>query len=89
MIVEYQVGLLETIRYETEKAQGAPDRSEHTAQTIYTERAAKVSNTGQAIDMVRRYDKLKIVPAPPRNPSRPPLLQDMTIWYHLRTGRVP
>src|SRR5262245_37305721 len=46
LITQYQVGALETIKTETEKAQGAPDRTEFTTQTIYTERPAKVGKLG-------------------------------------------
>src|SRR5262249_19116796 len=46
LLVQYQVGVIETIRSETEKAQGAPDRTGYTYRLIYTERPAKTSRNG-------------------------------------------
>src|SRR5262249_17921221 len=46
LLVQYKVGVIETIRSETEKAQGAPDRTGYTYRLIYTERPAKTSRNG-------------------------------------------
>src|SRR5262249_10646408 len=44
VLSQYQVAMLETIKRTTEKSQGAPDRSETTFRTVYTERAARVGS---------------------------------------------
>ena len=57
VLTQYQVGIVETQKTETETEQGAPDRAKVTHQTIYTERVAQVGKYGEMSTAVRRYDK--------------------------------
>ena len=82
-IVEYQVGAIETIRVETEQAEGAPDREEVTYRTVYTERPAKVGRLGEVVDAVRRYDKFQVTAARALNAGMSSMFRDLKIWYHL------
>src|SRR5207245_1350424 len=49
LIGQYRVAVRETIRDSTERPQGAPERTEHTLQVIYSERPAKLANTGAVL----------------------------------------
>jgi hypothetical protein len=90
LITQYMVASVETIRTDTETAQGAPERAEYTYQTIYTERPAQVSKLGDVTDAVRRYDVFRIVKSTFSPPAyNPPLLKDLTIWWKLIPGRMP
>jgi hypothetical protein len=89
LITQYQVGALETIKTETEKAQGAPDRTELTTRTIYTERPAKVSRLGEVTDAVRRYEVYRIQGTLKNLSRAASWFKDLSIWYRLRAGRAP
>jgi hypothetical protein len=89
LVTQYQVGLRDTIRTETEKAQGAPDRSEGSILLIYTERPAQVTKPGETTDVVRRYDQIRTEGALKAPHATPPLLQGLNIWYHVRKGGFP
>jgi hypothetical protein len=86
LVTQYRVGARETVKMTTEKAQGAPDRSESVRKTIYTERAAAVSRLGEATDSVRRYDRDELTA---KDAVKPPSLQGLTIWYHRQPGDRP
>jgi hypothetical protein len=85
-ITQYRVGVRERFKRRSEKAQGAPDQSEESRQTIYTERAAHVSKLGEVTDSVRRYDYDVIHT---RETVKSPSLQGLTILYHRRAGDLP
>ncbi|HZW29537.1 MAG TPA: hypothetical protein VFF52_02455, partial [Isosphaeraceae bacterium] len=89
LITQYQVGALQTLKTETEKAQGAPDRKEITTRTIYTERPAKVTRLGEVTDTVRHYDSFRIQITPKDLSPNASLFKDLSIWYRLRPGRLP
>ncbi len=90
VITQYRVGLRETQRIEREKAQGAPDRSEVTHQTIYTERAAQVSKLGEVAAAVRRYDRFqKKELATPTQAARRPVFEGLTVWLRRQAGQKP
>ncbi len=89
LITQYQVGVRDVIKTETEKTQGAPDRTEGSILVIYTEGPAQVNKLGEATDAVRRYDRVRtdgVLKGPPANP---PLLQGLNIWYRVRKGGFP
>jgi len=85
LVTQYQVGIRQTLKEVREKLQGAPERKEFWTQTIYTERAAKVTNLGDVIDAVRRYDKF-FQKGPPTTAARTtasqktPLFEGLTVW---------
>jgi hypothetical protein len=87
---QYMVASMDTIRTETEKPQGAPDRTEHIYQTIYTEAPLQVNKLGEVIEAMRRYDVFQLVkgssPLPPYNP---PILKGLTISWKLAPGKTP
>ena len=89
MIGPYQVGSLETVQFEDEKPQGAPDRNEGTIQVIYTERPAKVTKLGEVTDLIRYYDEFR--PGGTFNAVRatPPLVKGLTLWCRLHKGGTP
>lgn len=89
VIVQYQVGAIETMRVEIEKANGAPDREEVKYRTIYTERPAKVGRQGEVVDAVRRYDSFRVASARPDHARYARFFKDLGVWYHLRPGSVP
>jgi hypothetical protein len=88
-LVQYQVGSRETIRIETEKAAGAPNRQEVTYQTIYTERPAKIGRLGDATEMVRRYDAFRVQGLRQNEPRLAALFHDLRLWYQFRAGAAP
>ncbi len=89
LIVEYQVGTIETIRVEREKAEGAPDRDEVTYRAVYTERPAKVGRLGELVDAVRRYDKFQVTSTRANDAQVSRMFRDLKIWYHLGPSAVP
>ncbi len=89
LIVQYQVGAVETYRIETEKATGAPDRQELTCKTMYTERPAKVGRLGEVVDAVRRYDSFRVTSAPATHARLSRLFQGLSLWLHMRNGPLP
>jgi len=89
LVTQYRVGVLDTLKEVSEKAQGAPDVRQTSQQTIYTERAAKVGPVGEMTDAVRRYDTVRTKAMAPRPPLNPPFLQGLEIWYHRRPGERP
>jgi hypothetical protein len=85
-LVQYQVGSIETIRSETEKPRGAPDRQEIEYRTIYTERAARLGRLGEVTDAVRRYDSFRAGGAAQALPQMAILMRGLSLWYHARAG---
>ncbi|MDR3634247.1 MAG: hypothetical protein P4L84_10600, partial [Isosphaeraceae bacterium] len=90
VLSHYRVAVLETIKGTTEKAQGAPDRSEIAFRTIYTERPARVGSgaAGDVLDAVRHYDTFRPVPDRSRPVDARPL-EGLTVWYHPRISDEP
>jgi hypothetical protein len=90
VLSQYRVAVLETIKSTTEKPQGAPDRSEVSFRTIYTERPARVGSGsgGDVLDAVRRYDAFRPVPDRSRPGDARPL-EGLTVWYHPRVQDEP
>ncbi len=85
LVSQYQVGVRQNLKQVREKVQGAPERMEFWTQTIYSERAAKVTNLGDVIAVVRRYDKFfEKRPAPtvsqPTASQKAPLFEGLTVW---------
>jgi hypothetical protein len=88
-VTEYQVGVRETFKKVIEKQQGAPERFETSRQTLYVERAASVSKTGDLVNAVRRYDKFNFK-GPVSTPSpKSPFFEGLTVWIHTRPDRGP
>jgi hypothetical protein len=80
LVTQYQVGIRQTLRSVREKPQAAPERAESWTQTIYTERAAKVTNLGDVVDAVRRYDKFFQKGLPTPAIQKTPLFEGLTVW---------
>ncbi len=90
LVTQYQVGILQTLKSVREKLQGAPERKESSTQTIYTERAAKVTNLGDVVDAVRRYDKFRQSGPPGTAPPKNPLFEGLTVWVTRgKSGTLP
>jgi hypothetical protein len=89
LITQYQVGVHELSKTEKEKPQGAPERSEGSLRVIYTERPVQVTKLGEATDVVRRYDRFQAAGPLMPAPSNPPLLEGLSIWFHLHVGAFP
>ena len=88
LLTQYRVGLRETQKAEREKQQGAPDRFQHTHQTIYTERTAQATKMGELTSAVRRYDKFRLRGVETA-PAKPPYLEGLTIFYKPQPARKP
>ena len=88
LIVQYQVGSIETIRRELEKERGAPDRQEIEYRTIYTERPTRVARPGE-VDTRRRYDVFRAGGVAQADPRMAILLRGLDLWYHPRAGTAP
>jgi hypothetical protein len=89
LLSQYRVGVRATQKEEREKAQGAPERSEFSHLTVYTERPAQVNKLGQVTSTVRRYDRFRrtqktAIKAPPT-----PLMEGLTIAYRFQPGQKP
>jgi hypothetical protein len=82
LITQYQVGVRENFKSVREKAQGAPDRTESSTLTVYTERSAKVSKSGEISDAVRRYDRFDQKGLRLGAAEKAPLFQGLTTWIH-------
>jgi hypothetical protein len=89
LIGSYQVGSLETVRVEVEKAQGAPDRNEGTIQAIYTERPAKVTKLGEVTDLIRYYDEFRPGGSFQAVPAQPPLVKGLLLWCRFQRAGLP
>ncbi len=89
LIGSYQVGSLETINSEEERAQGAPVRKGYNVRVLYTERAAKVTKFGEVTDLVRRYDDFRVGGDLAVLPATPPLLKDLSIWCTFQKVGLP
>ncbi|WP_337174992.1 hypothetical protein [Paludisphaera sp.] len=86
---QYQVGAREKLKFSRERAGGAPETNEATLQTIYTERAVKVTPAGAATDVVRRYERARMSTTlkehrPFQNPG---FLEQLTLWYRIAPGQ--
>ena len=88
-LVQYQVGTREITRVTQEKPQGAPEVSQTTFQTIYTERVGKLGKGTSVSDLVRRYDRadLKTTLDIPRYKTK--LLEGLTVLYRPRPHLLP
>jgi len=80
LVTQYQVGIRQTRKEVREKQQGAPERFEFWTQTIYTERAGKVTNLGDVSEAVRRYDKFFQKRLPTAAIPKTPLFEGLTVW---------
>lgn len=85
---QYRVGIRETIERIIEKPQGAPDRVRETYQTIFSERAARILQTGEVTDTIRRYATFRKTPDPFKPTDERPL-EGLTLWYHAGNGVDP
>lgn len=85
---QYRVGIRETIERIIEKPQGAPDRTRGTFQTIFSERAARMLQTGEVTDTIRRYATFRKTPDPFKATEEHPL-EGLTLWYHAGNGVDP
>jgi hypothetical protein len=88
-ITQYRVGARETQKVEHEKQQGAPNRSQFSRQTIYTEQPALVSKLGEVISAVRRYDRFQLKGIATARTPVLPFFEGLTIFYKLRPGQKP
>jgi hypothetical protein len=90
LITQYRVGMQHTAKFLREKAQVAPERNQWSRTSLYTERIAKVTRSGEPSDLIRRYDRIilskELLPARPLNP---PWLEGLTIWYQRRAALKP
>ena len=67
----------------------APERSETSRTSIYTERAGKVTRLGEPTDLLRRYDSVSRKDPVFVKPMNPPFLVGLTVWYHNRPPMLP
>jgi hypothetical protein len=88
-VVQTKVDILETIKSEIEKPQGAPARTQYEVQTIYTERPAELGTDGAVISAVRRYDRFLLKPDNFTKPGDAPPLQGLSVWYQRQQARDP
>ncbi len=89
LISQYLVGSHVTTKIVREKAQAAPERSETSHTELYVERAGRVSRTGEAVDLIRRYDRVIIKELAPSRTLNPPFLEGLLVWYHRRPPVKP
>jgi hypothetical protein len=90
VVVQSRVAIRETIKIETDKAKGAPDRKQVSVQTIYTECPAELGGDGTATSAVRRYDAFRLNPEPPGyKPSDARPLEGLSIWFQPRPNENP
>jgi hypothetical protein len=89
LMVEYQVGSIETIRREREKTKGAPELLEGTTTTVYTERTMKIGRAGEVLDAIRRYDVYRGDKVTQAALGGVTPLRGLTLWYHPRAGLDP
>jgi hypothetical protein len=87
----HRVAFRETIFWIIENPQAAPSRKEATTHVIYSERPAEVSNLDERMvsAAVRRYESVRLDPLPEGRAPRPPLFDNLTIWFEERTGDPP
>ena len=81
LIVQKEIGSLETFKIEVETPQGAPLRNERTTRAIYTELPARVGKLGEVLDLVREYRIYSVSAYEPPDPAKPPL-KDLSVWCH-------
>jgi hypothetical protein len=89
LLTQYQVGLIESQKTEREKQQGAPDRSQISHRTIYTERTAEATKIGELTSAVRRYDRFKMDDLAASQRAKVPYFEGLTILYKLQPARRP
>ncbi|MBX6313416.1 MAG: hypothetical protein IRY99_10945, partial [Isosphaeraceae bacterium] len=91
LIDQYRVAFKETLKTETETARGTPRREEWVRQAIFAERPAAISslNEGLVTDLVRRYDKVHIVPNPWARLSGRDSWEGLTLWLHIQPSGPP
>jgi hypothetical protein len=90
LITQYRVGMQHTAKFVREKGQGAPERSQWSRTTLYTERAAKVTRAGEPSDLIRRYDRVILSKElQPARPISPPFLEGLSIWHQRRPAAKP
>jgi hypothetical protein len=88
-LVQWKVGVVETIKTEIDNPKGAPGRKHIVAQTIYSERAAELSPDQAVTAVVRRYDTFRLTPDPGSKPGDPRPLEGLKVWYQLQSGANP
>ncbi len=79
LITQYRVGVLETTKFETDRAKGAPERKERSRLMKFVERAGRTGKLGEAADLIRRYDTVMVKDLVQARALNPPLLQGLTI----------
>jgi hypothetical protein len=89
LIKQYRVATRDTSKIVRDRPQSAPEQTDDTLQTIYTERVAQVNRIGLATDTVRRYDKVFSKSAARAPVMTPPYLQGLTILYRRRPKQRP
>ena len=83
-ITSYEVGSRDVIKVSVDKPQGTPDRKETTVQIVYTERPAVVNTSDVVTDTVRRYNTLRVSPAPASEATGRKPLEGLTVWFKNR-----
>jgi hypothetical protein len=90
LLGQYRVAIRDTVKVTTEVAQGTPERTEVTEQTIFAERPAEVSSSGSVVAAVRHYEAYRITPKDPgTKPSRRAPVEGLTLWYQPKEGASP
>lgn len=90
LLGQYRVAIRDTIKETTEVAQGTPERSEVSEQTIYAERAAEVSSNGKVQAAVRHYEAYRLAPKDMGvKPSRRTPVEGLTLWYQPKEKASP
>ena len=87
-IGQYRVGIRETIERVGRRPKGAPDLAQEARQIIFSERAARVLETGEVTDTIRRYTTYRKDPDPYKSTEGRPL-EGLTLWYHAGGGVDP
>jgi hypothetical protein len=85
-IAGHRVAFRETIYWIVENPQAAPTRQEATTHVIYRERPAEVSTLDERVvnAAVRRYETVRLEPAPEGKAPKPALFDNLTVWFETR-----
>ena len=88
-IGQYRVAFRDSLTETLEQRKGAPKASSATLQMIFSERVIRANPRDDRMitDVVRRYETVRVLPAPPTRQAKPYVpLEGMTLWFQQRPG---
>jgi hypothetical protein len=88
LLNQYYVGTRETIKITTDKPKGAPDVQQSMLQTVYTERAAKLSGDGSVGEVIRRFDRFNFKSTLDIPTTKTKWLEGLTVLYRPPQNRL-